>query len=81
MSAQVNRDTGVIDEEYVQKANDAGAVLGRRIALNQTEVETSICIVFNAIDLLCPQITNEDYKEDQENIPGNHLEGLCKMQT
>jgi hypothetical protein len=36
---------GVIDEDYLQKANDAGAILGRRIALSQVEVETSISIV------------------------------------
>ena len=36
---------GVIDYDYIQKANDAGAILGRRIALCQAEVETSISIV------------------------------------
>jgi hypothetical protein len=36
---------GVIDDDYIQKANDAGAILGRRIALSQAEVETSIRIV------------------------------------
>ena len=36
---------GVIDDDYIQKANDAGAILGRRIALNQAEVETSISLV------------------------------------
>jgi hypothetical protein len=36
---------GVIDEDYVQKANDAGAIPGRRIALSHVEVETSIGIV------------------------------------
>jgi hypothetical protein len=36
---------GVIDDDYIQKANDAGAILGRRIALSQAEVETSISIV------------------------------------
>jgi len=36
---------GVIDDDYVQKANDAGAILGRRIALSPAEVETSISIV------------------------------------
>lgn len=36
---------GVIDEDYVQKANDPGAILGRRVALNQAEVEASISIV------------------------------------
>ena len=36
---------GVIDEDYLQKANDAGAVLGRRISLSSMEVETAIVIV------------------------------------
>lgn len=36
---------GVIDDDYIQKANDGGAILGRRIALCQAEVETSISIV------------------------------------
>jgi hypothetical protein len=36
---------GVIDEDYIQKANDSGAILGRRIALSQPEVESSISIV------------------------------------
>ncbi len=36
---------GVIDDDYIQKANDAGAIPGRRIALSQAEVETSISIV------------------------------------
>lgn len=36
---------GVIDDDYIQKANDPGAVLGRRIALSQEEVEGSISIV------------------------------------
>jgi hypothetical protein len=36
---------GVIDEDYVQKANDPEAILGRRVALNQAEVEASISIV------------------------------------
>ena len=36
---------GVIDDDYIQKANDPGAILGRRIALSQAEVETSITIV------------------------------------
>jgi hypothetical protein len=36
---------GVIDEEYLQKANDAGAVLGRKISLSQSEVESAIGIV------------------------------------
>jgi hypothetical protein len=36
---------GVVDDDYIQKANDAGAILGRRIALSQAEVETSIRIV------------------------------------
>lgn len=36
---------GVIDDDYIQKANDPGAILGRRIALSQEEVEVSIRIV------------------------------------
>jgi hypothetical protein len=36
---------GVIDDYYIHKTNDAQAVLGRRIALSQPEVETSISIV------------------------------------
>ena len=36
---------GVIDDEYIQKANDPGAILGRRVALNQAEVEVCISIV------------------------------------
>ena len=36
---------GVIDDDYIQKANDPGAILGRRIALSQAEVEASISIV------------------------------------
>ncbi len=36
---------GVIDEDYVKKANDPGAILGHRVALNQAEVEASINIV------------------------------------
>jgi hypothetical protein len=36
---------GVIDEDYIQKANDSGAILGRRVALSQAEVESSISIV------------------------------------
>jgi hypothetical protein len=36
---------GVIDDDYIRKANDTGAILGRRIALSQVEVETSISIV------------------------------------
>jgi len=36
---------GVVDDNYIHKTNDAWAVLGRRIALSQLEVETSISIV------------------------------------
>ena len=36
---------GVIDDEYVQKVNDPGAVVGRRITLTKAEVETCIGIV------------------------------------
>jgi len=30
---------GVIDNDYIQKANDSGAILGRRVALSHAEVE------------------------------------------
>lgn len=36
---------GVIDEEYLQKANDPGAVLGRRARLTESEVQSAITIV------------------------------------
>jgi hypothetical protein len=36
---------GVIDEEYLQKANDTGAVLGRKVRLTEAEVESAIGIV------------------------------------
>ena len=36
---------GVIDEEYLQKANDTGAVLGRKVRLTEREVESAISIV------------------------------------
>jgi hypothetical protein len=36
---------GVIDEEYLQKANDTGAVLGRKVRLTEAEVESAISIV------------------------------------
>lgn len=36
---------GVIDEDYLQRANDAGAILGRKISLCPMEVETAIVIV------------------------------------
>jgi len=36
---------GVIDDDYIQKANDSGAILGRRVALSHAEVEGSISIV------------------------------------
>lgn len=36
---------GVIDNDYIQKSNDTGAVIGRKIALSETEVETCIKIV------------------------------------
>src|SRR5580704_2669796 len=36
---------GVIDEEYLQKANDPGAVLGRRVRLTEGEVQSAITIV------------------------------------
>ena len=36
---------GVIDDDYVQKANDPGATLGRKITITRDEVETSIRLV------------------------------------
>jgi hypothetical protein len=36
---------GVIDADYVQKANDAGAVLGRKIPVGHNEVESAIRII------------------------------------
>jgi len=36
---------GVIDEEYVQKANDPGAVVGRKIQVSRDEVHSAIRIV------------------------------------
>jgi hypothetical protein len=36
---------GVIDEEYVKKANDPGAVVGRKISVNREEVNSAIRIV------------------------------------
>ena len=36
---------GVIDEEYIQKADDQGAVAGRRIRITQEEVSLAISIV------------------------------------
>jgi hypothetical protein len=36
---------GVIDDEYVQKANDPGAVVGRRIRVTQEEVSLAISLV------------------------------------
>ena len=36
---------GVIDDEYLQKANDKTAVLGRKVSLNHDEVESAISIV------------------------------------
>jgi hypothetical protein len=36
---------GVIDEEYLQKANDPGAVAGRKIPLSHDEVNSAITIV------------------------------------
>jgi len=36
---------GVIDEEYVQKANDAGAVVGRKIHVDKDEVTSAIGII------------------------------------
>jgi hypothetical protein len=36
---------GVIDAEYVQKANDPGAVVGRRVRITQDEVSLAISLV------------------------------------
>jgi hypothetical protein len=36
---------GVIDDEYVQKANDPGAVVGRRVRVTQEEVSLAIGLV------------------------------------
>jgi hypothetical protein len=36
---------GVIDDDYIQKANDASAVSGRKLALNRREVETYVQIL------------------------------------
>jgi hypothetical protein len=36
---------GVIDEEYLQKANDPGAVAGRKIHVSHDEVNSAISIV------------------------------------
>jgi hypothetical protein len=36
---------GVIDEEYVQKANDHGAILGRKIHVSNDEVTSAIGII------------------------------------
>lgn len=36
---------GVIDEEYVRKANDPGAVVGRKIRVNGEEVTSAISII------------------------------------
>jgi hypothetical protein len=36
---------GVIDDDYIVKTKDPGAILGRRIALSQAEVEASIRII------------------------------------
>jgi hypothetical protein len=36
---------GVIDDEYVQKANDLNAVAGRKIVVSRNEVETSLTLV------------------------------------
>ena len=36
---------GVIDEEYVQKANDRGAIVGRRVQVARDEVKSSVAII------------------------------------
>jgi hypothetical protein len=45
---------GAIDGAYIQKANDVGAILGRRIALSQPEVEASNGIVDAMGRQTCP---------------------------
>jgi len=37
--------TGVIDEDYVQKAKDPGAVVGRKVRVTSDEVAAAIAIV------------------------------------
>jgi hypothetical protein len=41
----LSHNMGVIDEDYVQKANDSGAILGRKIRVTREEVTFSIDIV------------------------------------
>jgi hypothetical protein len=36
---------GVTDEEYVQKANDRGTIVGRRIQVSRDEVKSSVAII------------------------------------
>jgi hypothetical protein len=36
---------GVIDDEYIKKANDPGAKAGRKISVTSPEVESAIAIV------------------------------------
>jgi hypothetical protein len=36
---------GVVDEEYVQKANDRGAIIGRRVQVARDEVKSSVAII------------------------------------
>ena len=43
--AQFGSDSGVIDEDYVQKTSDPGAILGRKIRLAADEVGAAIAII------------------------------------
>lgn len=36
---------GVIDDDYLQKANDPGAILGRKIRVTAEEVAAAIAII------------------------------------
>jgi hypothetical protein len=36
---------GVIDEDYVQKANDPGAIIGRKVRVSADEVAAAITII------------------------------------
>ena len=39
---------GVIDEDYVQKANDPGAIVGRKVRVSADEVAAAIAIIESA---------------------------------
>jgi hypothetical protein len=36
---------GVIDEDYIQKANDPGAILGRKVRVTANEVAAATAII------------------------------------